>query len=237
MVVLASQEQPIRWLNDARRRGMIAKVQIGRKELDLEDDDYRAILKRVTSGKTSAKDCSSAELARVLDEFKAKGWTPTTGANLGRRKPADHPAAKKARALWLSLGLLGAVRDPSEQALEAFAARQLNVERLQWSDQARVYKLIEALKAMAERAGWSQSLAHVHPQNFTRTLKRRLVEAIYARLRRDRVVGPGISLAQVANDLTGITGTPILWNERELDLIARALGDVRAKYGKDAANP
>src|SRR3546814_4309379 len=97
---------------------MIAKVQIGRKELRLDDDDYRAILRRLASGKTSAKDCSEAELARVLDEFKAKGWKPTTGATMGRRKPDDHPAEKKDSAPWLSLGMLGDVRDPSESALE-----------------------------------------------------------------------------------------------------------------------
>src|SRR3546814_20167647 len=98
---------------------MIAKVQIGRKELRLDDDDYRAILRRLASGKTSAKVCSEAELARVLDEFKATGWKPTTGATMGRRKPADHPAAQKARAHWLSLGILGVVGDPSQSALDA----------------------------------------------------------------------------------------------------------------------
>jgi phage gp16-like protein len=158
------------------RRAAVVKVQIARRDLQLAEDDYRAILFRHT-GKTSSTACSDAELGLVLDEFKAKGWTPKVQTGSFRsqagqaaiakspsrsrhgpisNRPADHPSAKKARALWLSLWNLGEIRDPSEGALEAFARRQLKVERLQWADQALTYKLIEALKAMAERAGWPQ---------------------------------------------------------------------------------
>lgn len=180
------------------RRAAVVKVQIARKELGLADDDYRLILERLT-GRTSSADCSDAELGRVLDEFKAKGWTPSL-VGRGRRpsgtsrpdapvvaarsipnRPADHPAAKKARALWLSLWNLGEIRDPSEAALEVFARRQLKVERLQWADQGLTYKLIEALKAMAERAGWSQQLS-VPPSQAVLVLKVRLLAAQEVRL-------------------------------------------------------
>jgi len=147
---------------DQRRRSMIGKVQIARKELGLDEDTYRAMLKRIT-GVESCTVCSDGQLADVLDELKAKGWTPKVIAGSAPRKPvannkqADHPAARKARAMWISLYQLGVVKDRRESALEAFAARQLKVDRLQWADQGQLYKLIEALKAMAERAGWSQA--------------------------------------------------------------------------------
>lgn len=173
------------------RRPAVVKVQIARRDLGLAEDDYRSILERLT-GRTSSAACSDAELGRVLDEFKAKGWKPKVvagGRKAGKpesRKarpaaPADHPAAKKARALWLSLWNLGEIRDPSEAALEAFARRQLKVERLQWADQGLVYKLIEALKAMAERAGWSQQLS-VPPSQAVKVLKARLLAAQEVRL-------------------------------------------------------
>lgn len=175
------------------RRAAVVKVQIARRDLGLAEDDYRSILERLT-GRTSSTACSDAELGRVLDEFKAKGWTPKVAAG-GRKArkpesrkarpiaPADHPAAKKARALWLSLWNLGEVRDPSETALEAFARRQLKVERLQWADQALVYKLIEALKAMAERAGWSQDVSGLLPgTDAIKVLKARLIRAQTSRL-------------------------------------------------------
>lgn len=146
--------------------GMRGAVQAARRQLGLDDDTYRAVLERLT-GKTSSKDLNRIQLARVLDELRTKGFQPKViaggkaAARVSRPKPADHPSAKKARALWLSLWELGVVRDPSEQALESFAARQLKCTRLQWADQGHTDKLIEALKAMAERNNWSQDLAGV----------------------------------------------------------------------------
>ncbi|MGZ8362461.1 MAG: gp16 family protein [Caulobacteraceae bacterium] len=165
----------------AQRRLMIAKVKIAQKDLGLDDGDYRAVLQRLT-GKTSAADCSQQQLGVVLDHFKAQGWAPRkAGGHSHRqagktpfRRPADHPFAKKARAMWISLAQLGVVRDASEHALEAFARRQLKVERMQWADQGLGYKLIEALKAIAERHGWSQDLAGVPPGGQVRVLKERL---------------------------------------------------------------
>lgn len=191
-------------------------MQIARKELGLQDDDYRSILERLT-GRTSSADCSDAELGRVLDEFKAKGWTPrvvTGGRKAGKpesqkaRKPADHPAAKKARALWLSLWNLGEVRDSSEAALEAFARRQLKVAWLQWADQGHTYKLIEALKAMAQRAGWEQSVADYRPgTDLVKVLKVNLIRAQTSRLGH-----PG----QCADYFH--------WNHAELDALIRSQG-------------
>lgn len=148
----------------ARRseKPMLAKVQIARKELGLDDDTYRAVLERLT-GQRTAKGLDDRRLGLVLEEFKAKGWKPkvvagakTASPPKSGRRPADHPVARKARALWISLHQLGVVENGSEQALEAFAKRQLAVDALQWADQAQAEPLIKGLKAMAERAGWSQ---------------------------------------------------------------------------------
>lgn len=172
------------------RRAAVVKVQIARRDLGLDEDTYRTILERLT-GRTSSAACSDAELGKVLDEFKAKGWTPKVVTGGKARKPesrkarpaADHPSARKARALWISLWNLGEVRDSSEAALEAFAHRQLGVERLQWADQGLTYKLIEALKAMAERAGWSQDLAgYPRGTDLVRVLKANLIRAQSAKL-------------------------------------------------------
>lgn len=160
------------------RRAAVVKVQIARRDLRLDEDTYRAILSRIT-GRASASDCTDAQLGAVLDEFKAKGWKPKVvqggRASASRRRPAaaDQPVARKARALWLSLHQLGVVRDPSEAALEAFARRQLGVDRLRWAVAAEAFALIEALKAMAERAGWSQDLTDVPAARRVAVLKAR----------------------------------------------------------------
>lgn len=168
-------------------RAALAKVHIAKKELGLDDGAYRAMLERIT-GRSSAKDCTEADLGRVLDELKAKGWKPRLkvvasgpGAAGRRAALASSPVAKKARAMWISLHQLGAVRDPSEKALESFGRRQLGVEKLQWANQSHGFRLIEALKAMAEREGWSQDVAGVDPARATAVLRARLDALIAAR--------------------------------------------------------
>ena len=172
---------------DPRRRAMIGKVKIAQKALGLDEDTYRALLERVT-GQRSAAALTIDQLDAVLSDMQTKGFVPTMvwrtsgddrvrpehGGSVSKSKRADHPSARKARALWLSLHALGVVRDRRESALEAFAARQIGVDRLQWADQGQVFKLIEALKAMAERAGWSQDVSGCNSAEAAQLLKDRL---------------------------------------------------------------
>ena len=170
----------------------LTKLQIAKKDLRLHDDDYRAILERVT-GLRSAKGMSEADIVLVLDVLKHDhGWVPTVVAGAKKAgkaesrkaKPASSPTARKARAMWISLWQLGEVRDRSESALEAFAKRQLKVDRLVWADEQQMFKLIEALKAMAQRAGWDQDLKGYKPEHHLKMLKARLVRAQWKKLGR-----------------------------------------------------
>jgi phage gp16-like protein len=190
-----------------RRRAMLAKVHIAPKQMGMTEDDYRAIVLK-HSGSLSAKDATEKQLQAILDEFQAKGWKPINkaggAAGSARRAPAaDHPVARKARAMWVSLHQLGVVRNPSEGALEAFAARQLGCVAMRWSDQAMGYRLIEALKAMAERAGWSQQMAGNGKEADVRELRRRLAKAITAKLATAGIIPMGWTAATALYQLTG----------------------------------
>lgn len=171
------------------RRAAVVKVQIARRDLALDETTYRSMLERIT-GRTSSTACSDAQLGLVLDEMKAKGWKPKVvaggraGAAAAPRSAAASPVAKKARAMWISLHQLGEVDDPSEAALESFARRQLKVDRLHWVKPDHAYRLIEALKAWATRAGWDQDVAGLMPSEATALLKMRLDAAIAARRER-----------------------------------------------------
>jgi phage gp16-like protein len=145
------------------RRAMLAKINIARHQLAMAEDDYRQLLLD-TTGKLSLKECSDAQLDAMIAKLKSKGFTPLPSPGRAPRPDqkarlvpaAQHPMARKARALWISLYHLGVVHNPAEEALEAFAKRQLGCERFSWARQSEGYRLIEALKAMAERAGWRQ---------------------------------------------------------------------------------
>lgn len=180
----------------AGRNPMLAKIHLGAKELGLSDEVRRDLMARVTGGKRSAGDCTDAELHKVLEEYRRLGWKPTSGKSAkisgfrsSPRKAASSPFARKARALWISLYQLGVVRDPSDQALEAMGRRQLGVDRLQWADEGQSHRLVEALKAMAERAGWQQDLHGIKPARHIWTLKARLVNAQRTKLGLKYLVG------------------------------------------------
>lgn len=215
------------------RKRLIAIVHIAKKDLALSDDDYRAILLDV-AGTDSASNCSEGDLIKVVERFKARGWKPAQPSGRARTKPADHKTAAKARALWLSLHALGAIDDPSEPALEAFARRQLRCTRLQWADQALAYRLIEALKAMAERHGWNQALDGVRPEARVIVLKRRLIEALMGKLWDCGACPTDWDVGRAAHAFSGMEIELLFATASELDIVAREFGRVlrATKEGK-----
>lgn len=212
----------------ARRRSMIAKVHLAKKQLAIMDDDYRQMLMDVT-GKASCADCTEAELDRLIGHLRKKGFADRIKDG---RRPASHPVAKKARAMWISLYHLNVVRDPSEKALESFGKRQLGVDRLAWADQRQGYRLIEALKDMARREGWQQDI----PAGVTDPivfLQRELCKAILVKLKAKGVVPANWDLAAASWRLAGegvppitFTGDSVRWTE-----IATALGVILRRHG------
>lgn len=217
----------------ARRRSMLAKIHVAKKQLALADDDYRQIMMQET-GHDSAGDCSEAELERVIGRLQAQGFKPLPKAGPGAaRRPAQHPVARKARALWISLYHLGAVRSPDEKALEAFAKRQLKCERLVWANQSDGYKLIEALKKMAQKHGWPQTDASGNNLD-TRALHEGLCKAILWKLKGMDEVPADWTIDNAAFRLCGIEcGAEGPMDAEAYQRLAKALGDkLRAAGGE-----
>ena len=206
------------------RRSMIAKIQIAKKQLNMVEDDYRQALLDQT-GRNSLKDCSDAQLARVVAFMKSKGFS-----SLPANKGAAHPMARKARAMWISLYQLGAVHNGSEQALEAFAKRQLKCERMVWANQRDSYKLIEALKAMADRAGWTQHNRVTQKHLTPRQLQASLCELILVRLKEAGIAHANWSLEDAQWKLCGIEQREA-WTAEDFARLAAALGDKLRKHG------
>jgi phage gp16-like protein len=135
------------------RNALIGKVHVAKKQLALTDDSYRDILRRVTGTDTcSAMD--ERQLETVLEEFKRLGFKPSGGKRAGERKKADSAQATMIRALWLDLYHLAAIRDPSEEALAAFAKRSCGVPALQWLAPAKADMVINALRGWLARVGF-----------------------------------------------------------------------------------
>ncbi len=141
-------------------------IHVGRKALGLDEDDYRALLVRVT-GKDSLRAMNERERQAVVQDMRAHGFSPQAvstshrvstsldmnGGKIGLGRRLEGPFAGKMLALWLSAYELGVVRKRSADALVAFVERQTGIAHLNWVREGRdANRAIEALKAMIARS-------------------------------------------------------------------------------------
>lgn len=133
-----------------------------RREIGIDEDAYRALVDRVSGGRTTSSASLGAKARGVLiGELRRLGGGRKGGASKGGGGPAragSRPLSggampAKARALWLALYHLGEVEDPAESALDSFCHRQTGIQRLGWCEIDQIGDVIEALKAWCGRAG------------------------------------------------------------------------------------
>jgi phage gp16-like protein len=131
------------------REREIRLIHVAKRELEMEDDAYRSMLWAVARVR-SAKDLDFTGRKKVLDHLKACGFKVRSKAapSLPLAQDAE---SRKIRALWLFLHQLGAVQNPSEEALAAYVKRITGVEALQWVNGKQALALIESMKKWAMR--------------------------------------------------------------------------------------
>ena len=142
---------------------LVAIIHIAKKDLRLEEDDYRALLRRVT-GRDSVRDMDERQRQAVLTEMKRLGFRIRTSRG-GRAVPVSvKPYVRLIHALWRSCHALGEVEHGTREALRAFCKRfvahgidgvAVDPDLLSYDQAAPV---IEALKAM-ERRGKARAAA------------------------------------------------------------------------------
>ena len=136
------------------RQRLIQLIHVGKSDLSMADDTYRDILQRIGK-KSSAADLSIPELQKVLEHMKRSGFKVRSKGVSPKANPsrplAQDAESKKIRALWLFLHELGAIQNPSEEALAAYVKRITKVDALQWLNGYQAEVLIESLKKWAMR--------------------------------------------------------------------------------------
>ncbi|WP_087863765.1 gp16 family protein [Comamonas thiooxydans] len=131
------------------RNRIIKLIQVARRDLCLDEPNYRGIL-FAQGGNDSLAAMPIDGMQKVLDYLKAQGFKVRKTRT--DRKQATGIDASKVRALWLFLHELGAVRDPSEAALTAYVKRIVKVDDVQWMRSGRrVETVIESQKKWAMR--------------------------------------------------------------------------------------
>ncbi len=142
------------------RQRLIRLIHVAKRDLSMDDDTYRAILLRIGK-KASSADLTIPELEKVLEHLKRSGFKVRSKSKAApKQKPeqakpsrplAQDLESKKIRALWLFLHELGAVKNPSEEALAAYVKRIAGVDALQWISGEQAERLIETMKKWAMR--------------------------------------------------------------------------------------
>ncbi|PII53763.1 hypothetical protein BMF90_07475 [Serratia sp. OLHL2] len=126
---------------------LIKTIHTGKKNLGWDDDTYRAVLARETA-KRSARDCSDAELERVIGYMRAQGFAP-----LARHgKKPNVAAGRKAMVSKIEAILAEAGRPWSY--LDGIIKRMLGeVKPLAWLNDDQVRKVLQMLIIDAKRHG------------------------------------------------------------------------------------
>ena len=134
-----------------------AAIHVLKSKLQLQDDDYRALLRTLTQ-KTSTKDMSDRERQQVRDHMQALAERMGVAKPLQRRattfaqrKAAASPRERKVWALWNQLHRDGLVRDTSAAALNTWVLKMVGVSALAFANDAQLDILIEALKYWQQR--------------------------------------------------------------------------------------
>ena len=139
------------------RRGLLAKVHIAKKQVGLNDAQYRNMLED-RYGEDSAGRLSVGQLEDLVEHMRKLGWEqpqPKPRAD-GPREPA---MVAKVEALLAELGKLED-RRVSWNYARSILRRQHGVDRLEWATAEQLRGVIAALDKRIRKL--EQAEGHVH---------------------------------------------------------------------------
>jgi phage gp16-like protein len=145
----ATRGAPLLRQNEAELAAMRRKVQVARKQMQLQDEDYRAILLRIT-GRDSSTKCDASQLDAVLREFRRLGW------KAGAKPPSHRAQIRMIHAVFSDMRPMLAVGDAS--TLRAFVQRMTKsdaqpngVDAPEFLTPEQATNVLEGLKAWRAR--------------------------------------------------------------------------------------
>ena len=132
---------------------------IAKKQLMLDEDEYRSILRvrgaKLIDGKYSATSMDIAGLSLAVSDMEQRGFVRLSRGSRAERgadkKDWRSPRIKKITALWCTLADAGVIRNRSEVAMQKYCARITNKAKLEWASGDDLNKCIESLKSIAHR--------------------------------------------------------------------------------------
>lgn len=133
------------------RRLQLARIHAGKKQLQLDDHTYRALLERVTGLRSSA-DMTTAQRNDVLREFARLGMRHEAQAESKRRWPGQPDAAlMKSRPMLRKVGALLANSKRPWSYAHGLAKKMHEVEKVEWLNDHQLHALVSAMQIDANR--------------------------------------------------------------------------------------
>lgn len=128
---------------------MLSTIHVLKAKAKFDDDTYRDFIAQRAGGKRSAKELTTSEAGRVIEDLRSLiGEAGIRGAVAG----LDSAIGGKLRALWIAGYDLGVVRDRTDRAMLAFLQRQTGVSHTRFLQDPRAgTAAIEGLKSWLER--------------------------------------------------------------------------------------
>ena len=157
------------------RQADLQKIHIAKKQLGWSDDEYRAVIMRISKDASdSAGELNHKQRAELLAYMKFCRFKVRHARkdNAGKRRTPSRPIAERSdqlkmmRALWLRLHESGAIENADEQGLVTFATKHTRIQALEWLSVEQNQKLIEILKNWLERVRikpFRESYYNLHP--------------------------------------------------------------------------
>ena len=135
-----------------KKLNLIKLIHVAKTKLGLDDEVYRDILES-TTGKTSSKLLTPAQLEAVFDRLKQLGFEVVSKDKTGVKNLASDSQSKLIRHLWLQLHEAGQVKNGSEKALAKFIENRVKVSALQFLSSESADMVINHLRQWCKRCG------------------------------------------------------------------------------------
>lgn len=132
---------------EEQRKGLLAKVHIAKKDLGLQDEEYREIMD-VRYGHESAGELNLPQLEDLVEYFKHLGFQPS------RRRQGYGGQGQRAKlqteALRERAWAIAAELENGEKRLQGLVAKICGVDRIEWChDVSKLKRLVAALEKIA----------------------------------------------------------------------------------------